>query len=95
MSTDFDGHVEVRDAVLWPMHVKGAPKLQQRLLGLDSEEVIVLRVAGKLCAWQRMRFGKDGRPAFGLKPCDAIAKELWRSLYPAKKGELVTISDPE
>lgn len=95
MNQDVPGEVEIQDAVLWPMHVKGAPKLQARLLALAPEEVIVLRVAGKLTAWTRMRTGKDGRPVLGLKPCDAKARDLWRSLYPARKGDTVTISEAE
>ena len=89
------GEIEVQDSVLWPMNIKGAPALQAKLLALGPEEIIVLRVAGRLTAWARMRNGKDGRPVLGLRPGDAKAKDLWRSLFPARKGDIVSISEAE
>ena len=61
--------IEVRDVVLWPQHVRGAPALRDRLLALDAEAVVHLRVDGRVTTWSRMKDGKDGRPASGLRPC--------------------------
>ncbi len=65
---------------------------EKRLRSLGSEEIVTLKVDGKVTGWERQRDGRDGRPARGLKPCDARAKELWRSLYPSRKGDMVSIA---
>jgi hypothetical protein len=85
--------IEVRDVVLWPQHVHGSPTLRERLLGLGPEAVVRLRVDGRITTWSRMKDGKDGRPASGLRPCDEQTRTLWRQLYGKRRGELVSIEE--
>jgi hypothetical protein len=85
--------IEVRDVVLWPQHVHGAPALRERLLSLGPEAVVRLRVDGSITTWSRMKDGKDGRPASGLRPCDEQTRSLWRQLYGKRRGELVSIGE--
>lgn len=89
------GWIEIQDVVLWPMNIKGTPKLRERLLALKAEDIVSLKVDGKITIWERMRDGKDGRPVKGLKPCDARTRELWQSLYRDRKGNLVSIAETE
>ena len=70
--------IEVRDVVLWPQHVRGAPALRDRLLALSAEAVVRLRVDGRITTWSRMKDGKDSRPTSGLRPSDQETRVLWR-----------------
>lgn len=95
MADNKAGLIEVQDAVIWPMNIKGNPELRERLMSLGAEEIVALKVDGKVTVWERQRDGKDGRPARGLKPCDGRARDLWRSLYPSRKGDMVSITEVE
>jgi hypothetical protein len=86
-----EGLVEVRDSVLWPQHLKNAPALKARLLGLRASQIVFLRIDGKIGVWERMRDGSDGRPTTGLKPGDARTRVFWRTLFTNRSGELVRV----
>lgn len=91
MSKKLETLIEVRDVVLWPQHIHGAPDLKKQLMDLKAEEIVRLRIDGKLTMWSRMKDGKDGRPTHGLKPCDQGTREFWDALYRGRRGELVDI----
>lgn len=93
MATSEKGLIEVQDVVLWPVNVKSAPKLRERLLALKSEAIVSLKIDGTNTVWERMRDGKDGRPVNGLKPCDSRTREFWRALFRDRRGELITIAE--
>jgi hypothetical protein len=57
------------------------------------EAVVRLRVDGRITTWSRMKDGKDGRPASGLRPCDEQTRTMWRQLYGERRGELVSIEE--
>lgn len=86
-----EGLVEVRDSVLWPQHLKNAPALKARLLGLSASQIVFLRIDGKIGVWERMHDGSDGRPTTGLKPGDARTRVFWRTLFANRNGELVRV----
>jgi len=94
MSKKSEALVEIRDVVLWPQHIHGAPDLRERLCSLAAEEVVQLRIDGKLTTWSRMRDGKDGRPALGLKPCNDRTREIWSKLYRERRGDAAKIGLP-
>jgi hypothetical protein len=79
------GKIQVRDDSLWPQHVFGDEALKQALLDLAPLTVISLRINGEIGEYVKMK-----APGMGLRPIGP-AKERWRALYHAHKGELVGI----
>jgi hypothetical protein len=89
------GIVEIRDHVLWPNHIRNAPNLRAWLLGLNSGEIVFLRIDGRVGVWQKMSDGANGRPTTGLKPGDARTREMWHSLFRERLHDCVRIEAPE
>jgi len=80
--------VQIRDTSLWTKHIRGDGDLQKKLEALEPGEKIWLRIAGRRGCFEKMKPGPNG-PMPGLKPLD---RQLWRELYPARKGELVDLA---
>lgn len=65
------------------------------LLGLNSGEIVFLRIDGRVGVWQKMSDGTDGRPTPGLKPGDTRTREMWHSLFRERLHDDVSIETPE
>ena len=85
--------IEVRDICLWPQHIQGKPELQRRLLELREDELIVLRLGRYSSTWKKMRQSANPTPTTGLRAaCDAT-RDWWKTVYPSRKGEWLTIEE--
>jgi hypothetical protein len=82
--------VEVRDYVLWPMHIHGNPGLRDKLLALEAGALINLEVEGVGGTWLKMDDGKNGAPIPGLKAL-GLARNHWHGLFKANRGAVVNI----
>lgn len=83
--------VQVRDRSIWTSHIHGDRRLVERLDALEAGDTVSLRVNGRTGLWEKMRDTK-GRATPGLKPVGEIS-EHWRSLFEARRGELVEIAE--
>lgn len=86
--------VEVRDHVIWTKHIHGSRELQMTLDRLPAEQTLILRVAGEVGTWRKMRRNATtGAGTPGLQPVGPAASR-WRTLYREAKragGALVDI----
>jgi len=80
----------VSDFVIWTKHIHGDAQIEKRILGLREGETLDLKVDGVVGTWNRMKDGKDGRPTPGIRPVGK-AKDFWRELYDARRGDLVSL----
>lgn len=81
---------EIRDTSLWVRHIHGDPQLAGWLAGVRAGEVVTLWIDGERGEFEKMKDAPNG-PMPGFKPIGAT-RELWRRLYPARRGEMVSVS---
>ena len=82
--------IEVRDAVIWPKHLRDNQALREELLALTADDTIQLVVDGVLGTWAKMSDGRNGLPTPGLKPTGA-ARDHWHELFRLRPRALVLI----
>jgi len=73
------GFIAVHDDAIWATNVEGDPSLGERIRALAPGEMIDLEVDGIVGKWQRMRTGRDGRPAYGIRPIGDM-QDVWARL---------------
>lgn len=80
----------VSDHTIWLKHLQNAEAIVDRLLALEQNAPITLRIDGKPVLFRKMRDGADGRPTQGVRPDEAF-KDFWSALYRERRGERVAI----
>lgn len=88
------GTMIVSDYVLWAKHIRGDPRLVDRVLALQAGERIDLVVDGILGTWVKMSDGAGGTPTPGLKPVDRM-KAVWGMYFRERKDSVVDVALPE
>ncbi len=89
-SLSLTGDVTVRDNVIWLSHIKRSEELRQRLLALQSNQEITLRINGVANTWIKMRDGKDGSSTTGIRPLSE-ANEQWKAIVESSRGQQIEI----
>lgn len=88
------GTMIVSDYVLWAKHIRGDPRLVDRVLALRAGEAIELVVDGIHGTWVKMADGPGGNPTPGLKPVDRM-KSVWGTYFRERKDSVVDVALPE
>jgi hypothetical protein len=83
--------VTINDTAIWFKHIESSD-LKKRFESLEDDQPILLETDGVIGSWRRMKTGKDGRPVEGIRP-DGNMKEVWKTWYPNRKGEKITIRE--
>jgi hypothetical protein len=85
------GTTVVSDYVLWAKHIRGDPRLVDRVLALGAGETIELVVDGIRGTWVKMSDGPRGDPTPGLKPIDRM-KNVWGGYFRERKDSVVDVA---
>lgn len=81
--------VQVRDFALWIKHIHGDEVLAAQLDRLRPDEVVRLKVDGRIGAWRKMSAYKTtGRPTPGLSPLGEM-RAYWKDLFKQSNGDAV------
>jgi hypothetical protein len=88
------GTIVVSDYVLWAKHIRGDPRLVDRVLALRAGETIELVIDGIRGTWVKMSDGPRGDPTPGLTPVDRM-KTVWGSYFRERKDSVVDVALPE
>ena len=82
--------LEIRDTSFWTKHISGDDALRRSLESLAAGDLVTLWIDGACAEFEKMRDGVNG-PTPGFKPRGST-RDLWRSLYPSKRGTRVSIA---
>ncbi|MCM5557183.1 hypothetical protein [Pleomorphomonas sp. JP5] len=81
--------VQVRDFALWIKHIHGDEVLAAKLDRLRPDEVVRLKVDGRIGTWRKMSaYKSSGRPTPGLAPLGEM-RAYWKELFKQSKGDAV------
>jgi hypothetical protein len=88
------GTTLVSDYVLWAKHIRGDPRLVDRVLSMRPGETIQLVVDGIPGTWAKMADGPGGQSTPGLKPLDRM-KTVWGTFFRDRKDAIVEVAAAE
>jgi hypothetical protein len=83
-------HMIISDHTIWLKHLQNDQRIVDKLLALEQNAPVALRVDGKPILFRKMRDGADGRPTPGVRPDEAF-KDFWNALYRERRGEAVAV----